>query len=307
MGASSRVSSQKRKSGSSMKALIERRADALAAPPTGYAEGKFLSLEGLRGVLALLVCIGHLGLNTIANKVGVTVYFGLAVDVFFALSGFVLCHSNYFGRRSLRRFIVGRFARLYPLHAITLLLMMVLLSASRESVSAINAIQSAFLVHNVGLPPNLLSLNFPSWSISVEMWVSILYFFALQGKDMTFRIPLLLAAILVPMLLVPDYIKGDALNALSYLNLGIVRGIAGFSAGEIAFLLFDRYGRNLKVPAMVTHCLLACLVLFFILDKWSVITLVMFYSVLIAVLVSLAANDRVTLLSTAPFVLLGTI
>jgi hypothetical protein len=34
-----------------------------------------------------------------ANKVGVTVHFPLAVDVFFALSGFVLCYSNYFGRR----------------------------------------------------------------------------------------------------------------------------------------------------------------------------------------------------------------
>jgi peptidoglycan/LPS O-acetylase OafA/YrhL len=61
---------------------------------------KITSIEGLRGVLALLVCLGHLGLNTVAGLFGITIRTGFAVDIFFVLSGFVLARSYYFGKRS---------------------------------------------------------------------------------------------------------------------------------------------------------------------------------------------------------------
>jgi peptidoglycan/LPS O-acetylase OafA/YrhL len=41
-------------------------------------------------LLALLVCLGHLGLNTIAGHMGLFVRFGAAVELFFVLFGYVL-------------------------------------------------------------------------------------------------------------------------------------------------------------------------------------------------------------------------
>src|SRR4051794_35662338 len=85
--------------------------------------GRILNFEAARGMLALLVCVGHLGLNTVLNKVSLDIHFALSVDIFFALSGFVLCYSNFFGKRTLAEFVYARIARLYPLYAATLLYM----------------------------------------------------------------------------------------------------------------------------------------------------------------------------------------
>jgi peptidoglycan/LPS O-acetylase OafA/YrhL len=271
------------------------------------AEAKLLSLEGLRGMLAILVCVGHLGLNTIVNKVGLTIHFGLAVDVFFALSGFVLCYSNYFGRRSIQRFVVGRFARLYPLYVLTLLSMSIMYPALGNNFSGTEFIESLTLLQNVGLPPNRLTFNFPAWSISVEMWVSVMFFFVLQNKSLRVCLPLLLFAAVTPVLLVPLYIAGDAQNAFLVLNLGIMRGIAGFSAGAIAFLLFDRFDQTFIFRPIVQYVFLLILAGFFLLEEWPYGVPIIFYAVLVAVLVSLAANDRSTVLCASPMVFLGAI
>jgi peptidoglycan/LPS O-acetylase OafA/YrhL len=268
---------------------------------------KFRSLEGLRGTLALLVCVGHLGLNTIANRVGLTVHFGLSVDVFFALSGFVLCYSNYFGRRTFNLFIVSRFARLYPLHLLTLVAMAIMLPALGSSFSAIEFLQSLAVLHNVGLWPNRLSLNFPSWSISVEIWVSILFFLALQRRTLAVLLPLLLVVVAVPPLLVPTYIQGDAENAFTLVNLGLLRGLSGFSTGVIAYLIFERCGSKLKIPAILLYALLSALAVFFFLDNWPFGLPLAFYVILAAALASLAANDEATALSARPIVFLGTV
>jgi peptidoglycan/LPS O-acetylase OafA/YrhL len=272
-----------------------------------HQEAKFLSLEGLRGLLALLVCGGHLGLNTIVSKVGLTVHFGLAVDVFFALSGFVLCHSNYFGRRNFKRFIIGRFARLYPLHLLTLLAMALMYPALGNSLSVIELFEQLTALHNVGLPPHRLTLNFPSWSISVEIWISILFFLLLQSKRLRFRLPLLICAVITPALLFPSYIIGDVGNASSFLNFGLLRGVAGFSAGAIAFLLFDRYSARFTCAPAVVYILLFILAGFFLLEAWAYALPILFYAILVTVLVLLAANDDATILCSPPTVFLGMI
>jgi peptidoglycan/LPS O-acetylase OafA/YrhL len=272
---------------------------------TAAGTGKFLSLEGLRGILALLVCLGHLGLNTVTNKIGVTVRFGLAVDVFFALSGFVLCHSNYFGRRSLNRFVVGRIARLYPLHAVTLVAMVLIYLASERQVDGWQLVQQVLLVHNIGLPPPSLPPNFPNWSISVEFWISILFFAMLQVKR--FRIPILLIVAVAPAVLVTNYIGGDAKNVFSVVNYGLLRGIAGFAVGAAAFLVFERVGNKIKVPPFAIYVLLAMLATFFLLEDLSRATVIIFYAFLLVALVSIAANDGATILSSRPLVFLGAI
>ncbi len=87
--------------------------------------GRFEALDAIRGICALLVVLFHIpvyhalkGSQTFANL-------QFCVDMFFALSGFVLCHA--YGSRLNNgtdgiRFFVTRFARLWPLHVTVLVL-----------------------------------------------------------------------------------------------------------------------------------------------------------------------------------------
>ncbi|MES2035854.1 MAG: acyltransferase [Pseudomonadota bacterium] len=110
----------------------------------------------------------------------------LGVELFFTLSGFILCHVYLTafgeGRFKYGSFLWNRLARVYPLHLATLLGMIVLgLTATAAGI----AIDSSILRWD-SLPANLLLLqawglapaaafNHPSWSISAE-WFAYLTF-----------------------------------------------------------------------------------------------------------------------------------
>src|ERR1700724_4802516 len=87
------------------------RASAIAANQVIEAKPFNLSLEGLRGVAAVLVVLGH----TLPKAGGFT----LGVDVFFVLSGFLITRLvvGEVARRetaSLREFYFRRAFRLFP-------------------------------------------------------------------------------------------------------------------------------------------------------------------------------------------------
>ena len=80
---------------------------------------RFEALDALRGVCALLVVLFHIPIYHALKDVGSFANLQFCVDMFFALSGFVLCHA--YGQRLNHgaeglRFAVTRLARLWPLH-----------------------------------------------------------------------------------------------------------------------------------------------------------------------------------------------
>jgi len=114
-----------------------------------------------------------------------TQHFNLFVDLFFTISGFVIA-SQYLGRvgnrASIGRFLWRRLARIYPLHIATLafyVLIAVLLHAGLVRVE--NAARYPFsdipaqilLLH--AFNGDRLTFNFPSWSLSAEMFCYVLF------------------------------------------------------------------------------------------------------------------------------------
>jgi hypothetical protein len=101
---------------------IER---AMTGQTTVNNAGRFEALDAIRGICAMLVVLFHIpvyhalkGSQTFANL-------QFCVDMFFALSGFVLCHAygnRLAGHADGFRFVVTRFARLWPLHMVMLVL-----------------------------------------------------------------------------------------------------------------------------------------------------------------------------------------
>src|SRR5207344_165994 len=89
------------------------------------------NLTPLRGIAALLTVIFHVDLFMGGALVPPQFSLGLSrmylmVDFFFILSGFILCYvyGKYFAESvssaEFRKFSIARFARVYPLHLVTL-------------------------------------------------------------------------------------------------------------------------------------------------------------------------------------------
>jgi peptidoglycan/LPS O-acetylase OafA/YrhL len=154
----------------------------------------FSALESLRGIAALGVVLLHIAfawtfpfydLGFIRNGY-------LMVDLFFVLSGFVICHS-YGSRietgRDAAKFIWVRFGRLYPLHLIFLFVFLGFEVAKYigETQYSIVAHSKAFTSNNTfSFMSNLLLIqglgvhgkdtyNLPAWSISTEFYVYIIF------------------------------------------------------------------------------------------------------------------------------------
>jgi peptidoglycan/LPS O-acetylase OafA/YrhL len=156
------------------------------------------SLEGGRGIAALIVALYHYELG--AQNLPVLRGGYLFVDLFFVLSGFVICaaySSRMNGWQDLQAFVIRRVGRLLPLlifSTLAFLLAANLIVLAKEIAlaygygAALNNPQSiGYLVpttgellatltmtHSLGIFDHLI-LNTPSWSISTEFYAYLLF------------------------------------------------------------------------------------------------------------------------------------
>jgi peptidoglycan/LPS O-acetylase OafA/YrhL len=154
---------------------------------------RFAALDGWRGLAAVCVAIYHLPIASHAVQFAPLANFGLFVDLFFVLSGFVVAHA-YASRirdgADAASFMIRRFGRLYPLHLATLLFMLALETAKFAAIAAtgLSAGEAAFtgtaspesFLANLFLAQAIggldyFSWNRPSWSVSVEFYAYVVF------------------------------------------------------------------------------------------------------------------------------------
>jgi peptidoglycan/LPS O-acetylase OafA/YrhL len=223
------------------------------------------NLTPLRGIAALLVAVFHFEM-AIARFVpaSTTMFFEksyLMVDLFFVMSGFIMFHvygenfNKRIGRNSLREFIVARFARIYPLHFFTLMLLVFLVMIFSPAGTYPNAIEfpaaiptnifllQSFYIHKI------FTWNIPSWSISAECAAYALFpivalLISRKRNLSVFLLTIFVAgAYLSIMYLLPR--KNPIYpsvpvphNVNSTFDYGFLRGIAGFTTGMLMYMLF---------------------------------------------------------------------
>lgn len=139
------------------------------------SQRKFQTLDGLRGLAAAAVVMFHLHHFLPAIWRPVSAY--LAVDLFFALSGFVLAEA--YGRRldeglSFRRFMGKRLARLWPLYALGLAiaaapLVVGVVHGQTPFRALIPILPAALMLPWPGPEGQLYPLNFVAWSLAYEL------------------------------------------------------------------------------------------------------------------------------------------
>lgn len=179
----------------------------------------------------------------------------LAVDLFFILSGFVLA-LNY--AESFRGSLGGalgfyrlRFARIYPLHFVMLMLFILnplaiaLLSASGDTSEYQwdYFVLSVFLVQNWGFSTSL-AWNVPAWSISTEMFAYLVFpvaAFVMDRAIGTMRSTfLVLTALLVTLAIAAQSAGGSLGDDIP--GFGLARCSLEFLLGMIVWRVRDRLG-----------------------------------------------------------------
>ncbi|MCX2449672.1 acyltransferase [Pedobacter sp. PLR] len=235
-------------------------------PVTDHKVEYLPSLTALRGIAALLVAVFHFEM-AVARFVPAetTMFFEksyLMVDLFFIMSGFIMMHvySNHFKNKiqagSLKSFLVARFARVYPLHLFSLLLLVVIVRWVTDwgnppiiFEQPADILPNIFLLHSFGFT-NIYSWNIPSWSISAE-WAAYLLFPVIAlfiNKKKTVAVVLLVILVVVAyyaiMYLLPRVNPINPAipvphNLNTTFDYGYIRGIAGFTAGVLIYLLYE--------------------------------------------------------------------
>jgi peptidoglycan/LPS O-acetylase OafA/YrhL len=228
----------------------------LAAPaaPAARDAGFFVTLESLRGIAALIVVVYHaVWLNPVTHLRFFT-NGALMVDFFFVLSGFVICHS-YGDRladlRDFGRFLWLRLGRLYPLHFAFLMVFVLIESAkylaqvhygiiADKPAFTVNGagafLANVFLVHALKFSAPL-TFNYPSWSISVEVYAYVLFgvLRMISGRGVRF---VLVSSLIVMASAAVLWIGGQLSLADSGNGWAFFRCCGGFFLGVLTYFLY---------------------------------------------------------------------
>ncbi|MFQ5900392.1 MAG: acyltransferase family protein [Thermodesulfobacteriota bacterium] len=210
---------------------------------------RFNALDALRGFAAIMVVWYHYG-----DGPGY-----LAVDFFLVLSGFVLSHSYLYSTETkAKTFIVNRIARLYPLHLFTLAIFVIMffiyhgVLPTYKDGTLFTLFQNITLTHNIGFNPKGVTWNFPSWSISVEFWVNIIFILFISKKTRSITLFILSVFLLAIIFNNTRHLDTEASNYYGFINSGLLRGLASFILGILAYRIYSFADKNLRYKKAIT-------------------------------------------------------
>jgi len=224
------------------------------------------AFEGVRGLAALIVALYHLDAGT--RSFSLIRHGYIFVDLFFVLSGFVICASYSTRMESVeafKSFVIRRFGRLFPLlafstffyivafNAIVLLKNLAISHGFGAALSnpaaleylvpnGLEIVSTLTFTHSLGLFDRLI-LNTPTWSISAEFYAYLLFAAAclfLKGKSrlVAFAAFILIAFTVIAWASISIYgclDKGDC-NTQTF-DFGFPRCVLSFFLGALTYKL----------------------------------------------------------------------
>ncbi len=231
--------------------------------PSDVSAGRrphFSALDGLRGLLALVVAIYHTNWLTWTTEYLLVDSAVIILDIFFVFSGFLMYVLYIDGIKaasfSSSDFMVKRVARLYPLHFFLIFVFVgwtcvrtvlhligfadgetIFLFQSGTPESFSNFVLNILMLNSVGLSDGL-SFNAPSWTVGAEMISYLLFALLMPFAVRTGRYlpwPLILLSLASYFWLSRNFASLD----ITY-NAGFIRCLAGFSLGMLVGICFKR-------------------------------------------------------------------
>lgn len=279
---------------------------------------RFEVLDSFRGICAICVVLFHM---TIINGISTLPFFkgsNVFVEFFFVLSGFVLTYGfAYKQDLNFKKYITARFFRIYPLHVFTLAAMIILefgkFIAEKHGVNF--QIHSFTITKDVSeILPNLLlvqawthltqndSFNGPAWSISIEFYTYILFFFTLMLSWKYRLISWFIISALAFLLIIND---------TPYIPSTVARGLSCFFLGALSYVFIRRVQNQLtskKLNSAFIFLEIAIPILIYTLITSSLAHKNIILSILFAICISTFSFQRgliSKILATTPFTFTG--
>jgi peptidoglycan/LPS O-acetylase OafA/YrhL len=218
------------------------------------SEQRFYSMDGMRGCAAILVLVYHIGLR---EGLPILPVGYLAVDFFFALSGFVIAlayEDRLKAGLGIRDFLAIRLIRLYPLFLLGILFGVVKaiaqIAVHDPAALSVPALLLSLCTSLVMLPSNIpgfaglfppdltiVPLNTPAWSLFFEMLVNIcfaLWFFRLSNRGLATAMCAAGIVLALGITLLGNAILGVTAGSILW---GFPRVFLSFFAGVLLFRL----------------------------------------------------------------------
>ncbi len=221
--------------------------------PIAHGRSRLAVLDGLRLLAALMVVIYHYVVfgdawgvphGTVMPELSpVAAYGWLGVELFFLISGFVICMSG--EGRSAGQFAVSRITRLYPAYwfAVALTTAVLMLWPSVRSPRGLNDALTNLTMFQDFL--GVRDVDAVYWTLHVEVRFYLLFGVVVLLRGFTYRRVLAFAALWMLTSTVAHASDWDLLSMLT-----IPEEAPYFTAG-IAFYLIYRYGPNLYLWGLV--------------------------------------------------------
>jgi len=219
---------------------------------------RFHALDSFRGIAAVLVVIHHMHYFGSITEIQFFIDSSLFVEFFFVLSGFVLAHAYAFRKKLLfKHFFIARTFRIMPLH-IAILSVFILLEFGKLLIyhygMPFNVIP--FTNHNdpLTIVPNLLLLqswlpntmatgwNSPSWSISIEYYMYMIFFMTLLIKKPGQYVVWLFISIIFFYFIFSEIDLWNNFDKIS-------RGLSCFFAGTLVYIVYKNVFHLVKIDS----------------------------------------------------------
>lgn len=237
--------------------------------------GRVTSIDGLRGILAVIIALFHFGQ---VYGVGNTFHRGyFAVEVFFMLSGFLLANkiAKTTGSISILKDIVHRLRHLYPIYFISIIFLVMLYSVvwfNWNPIAWINSESSHFIsllsellciqVSGIG---QLIYVNGPIWYVSallLSILIIMIIYKYLPNKFSKIVIGLLTVTIYVLFYILDPHMNASGFFANTQIPSPLLRGVAGLGLGCCLYWIYCRYIEKGKKCAYLNYyAIISCILL----------------------------------------------
>lgn len=246
----------------------------------GIKNNRFVTLDGMRGIAALVVMVRHFSQHTATDMFSGA---GVAVDLFFCLSGFVIAYSyldRLQGRMSLGEFVTRRLVRLYPMFLFGIffgsfaLVLKILFGQSTirlDDVALVIFLNSIYLpyfsdfyvqIGNGNIHSPVFPANDPSWSLFFEFFVNVLFAgFAIYFRRFVFYGVAVVGFGALLIYAVAYKISAPGWGVDNFFG-GFPRVVYGFFSGVVVYFLWDRFRE--RIPVVRPVFLMFFLLLFFL-------------------------------------------
>ncbi|MDB5980496.1 MAG: Peptidoglycan/LPS O-acetylase OafA/YrhL, contains acyltransferase and SGNH-hydrolase domain [Pseudomonas sp.] len=204
----------------------------------------FQVLKNLRGLCALAFVLHHSHILQSITELALFRRTQYLVELFFALSGFLLyrrCAIAPVSVQPFRQFVITRACRVFPLHVVMLLVFIgfegfkLISSGSSPSFGGDRApsemLPNLLLLQAWWPGANALSFNYPSWFVSVQFYAWLLF------GLIAMTLPKYLSkfsAVIAAFALLALYVKGTPLSD------NVLRGLGCFFAGGVTYWIYSR-------------------------------------------------------------------